>query len=130
MKVVIADDTLKSQMQTYLALRTRHSCEIAEDRETVIRLVHEYEPDVIILALKFDTRNDSNGEWEHLVEELKQIKTAPTLIGISNGENQQLEEKAKEIGLKTIIYRPIQRRKLLEIIAESGEGETNKKNGS
>ena len=126
MKVVIADDTLKSQMQAYLTLRTRHSCEIAEDRETVIRLVHEYQPDVIIISLKFDSKNDSNGEWEHLVEELKQTKTSPKLIGISNGDDEALEAKAREIGLQVIMHRPVQRRKLLEIIADKGNQNSSK----
>ena len=126
MKVVIADDTLKSQMQAYLTLRTRHSCEIAEDRETVIRLVHEYQPDVIIISLKFDSKNDSNGEWEHLVEELKQTKTSLKLIGISNGDDEVLEAKAREIGLQVIMHRPVQRRKLLEIIADKGNQNSSK----
>ena len=116
MKIVIADDALKSQMHAYLALRLHHNCEIAEDREKAIYLVQEYQPDMMLLALRFNAEDDSNGEWEHLVKQILDTNASLKLFGISDGNDEGLEARARELGFLNIIQRPLQRRQLLEMI--------------
>ena len=128
MKIVIADDALKSQMQAYLALRLHHNCEIAEDRDKAIHLVQEYQPDMMLLALRFNAADDTNGEWEHLVQQLLEKDGSLKLFGISDGNDERLEARARELGFLNIIQRPLQRRQLLEMISDESNGHMKKGN--
>lgn len=128
MKIVIADDALKSQMQAYLALRLHHNCEIAEDRDKAIHLVQEYQPDMMLLALRFNAEDDTNGEWEHLVKQILDTNASLKLFGISDGNDEGLEARARELGFLNIIQRPLQRRQLLEMITNESNGHMKKGN--
>jgi AmiR/NasT family two-component response regulator len=119
MKVVIADDVLKSQMQAYLALHRRHQCEIAEDRQTVVTLAKEFKPDVILLAMGFDCHSQ-NGDWEDLVQELRQIAPGCRLVAISDFDLDK--SVAQQLGVTGVLRRPLRQQKLLELIGTGQEG--------
>ncbi|MDZ7337803.1 MAG: hypothetical protein ONB30_04615 [candidate division KSB1 bacterium] len=115
MRVVIADDVLKSQMQAYLALHRRHHCEIAEDRQTVVTLAREFSPDVILLAVGFDSHTH-NGDWGDLVQELRQIAPRCRVIAIDDNKTDSGETPLEALGVSAVLRRPLRQQKLLELI--------------
>ncbi|MBC7187374.1 MAG: response regulator transcription factor [Calditrichaeota bacterium] len=119
MRIIIADDVLKSQMQAYLALHRRHECEIAEDRQRVVTLAREFNPDVILLASGFDSHTE-NGDWADLVQELKQIAPKCRVIAITDVDWEGGESAARALGVAGILRRPLRQQKLLDLI---GRGE-------
>ncbi len=119
MRIVIADDVLKSQMQAYLALHRRHHCEIAEDRQTVVTLAREFRPDIILLAMGFDS-HAQNGDWGDLVRELKQIAPNCRLIAISDTDIEG--DAARMLGVSGVLRRPLRQQRLLALIGSGQEG--------
>ncbi len=115
MRVVIADDVLKSQMQAYLALHRRHVCEIAEDRQRVMTLAGEFVPEVILLAVGFDSHGQ-NGDWGELVRELRQIAPHCRVIAIADVDTDPRASDAQALGVCAVLKRPLRQQKLLELI--------------
>lgn len=120
MRVVIADDVLKSQMQAYLALHRRHECEIAEDRQTVMTLAREFSPDVILLAVGFDSHSQ-NGDWGELVRELRQIAPRCRVIAIADNRTDVADSDAQSLGVSGVLRRPLRQQKLLELITDNSK---------
>jgi len=118
MKIIIFNDELRSQMQMYLALHRRHEVEIAEDENALIELLDQTRADITFVDLNYAT-GENNGETGiKLVKQVRRKYPNLRLIGIHDGQNPKLQDKAKKLGIADLITRPIRNRELLKAIGQ------------
>lgn len=116
MKIIIFNDELRSQMQMYLALHHRYNVEIAEDEETLLQILDEDNVDITFLDLNYHS-DDHNGDTGiKLAQQVRQKFPNLRIIGIHDGQDSMLENKAQKIGLTDLITRPIKNRQLIKAI--------------
>ena len=116
MKIIIFNDELRSQMQMYLALHHRYDVEIAEDEETLLQILDSNAVDITFVDLNYAS-GEHNGETgvklaQHVREKYPKLR----VIGIHDGHDNKIEDKAQELGLNSIITRPIKNRQLLKVL--------------
>jgi DNA-binding NtrC family response regulator len=103
-------------MQMYLALHHKHDVEIAEDEESLLQILDENCADITFLDLNYAS-DEHNGETGFkLAEQVRQKYPNLRVIGIHDGQNSTLENKALKIGLTDLITRPIKNRELMKAI--------------
>lgn len=116
MKIIIFNDELRSQMQMYLALHHRHDVEIAEDEETLLQILDQDNADITFLDLNYHS-NDNNGDTAiKLAQQVRKKYPKLRVVGIHDGQNANLENKAEKIGISNLITRPIKNRQLMKAI--------------
>jgi len=116
MKIIIFNEELRSQMQMYLALHLRHEVEIAEDKEALLKILNSDCADVTFLDLNYSSEEHNGESGVKLAQQVRRKYPNLRVIGIHNGHDSSLENKAQKIGLNDLITRPIKNRQLMKAL--------------
>ena len=96
MKIVIVDDSIVIRQRLVRQLRELDGIEVvgeADDVPVARKLVEKLKPDVAILDIRMPS-----GSGADLVQELKQLKPAPTVIMLTNYPYPENRKKCMALG--------------------------------
>ena len=96
MKIVIVDDSAVIRQRLVRQLRELDGIEVvgeADDVPVARKLVEKLKPDVAVLDIRMPS-----GSGADLVQELKQLKPAPTVIMLTNYPYPENRKKCMDLG--------------------------------
>ena len=96
MKIVIVDDSIVIRQRLVRQLREMDGIEVvgeADDVPVARKLVEKLKPDVAVLDIRMPS-----GSGADLVQELKQLKPAPTVIMLTNYPYPENRKKCMDLG--------------------------------
>ena len=96
MKIVIVDDSIVIRQRLVRQLREMDGIEVvgeADDVPVARKLVEKLKPDVAVLDIRMPS-----GSGADLVQELKQLKPAPTVIMLTNYPYPENRKKCMALG--------------------------------
>ena len=116
MKIVIYNDELRSGMQMYLALSSRHDVRVAQDAEDLFSLLDQAAADMTILDLASAESREPQANGLEIAQKIQTKHPQTKLVGIYDQGNQKLADQAREKGIAELITRPIKNRELLGLV--------------
>jgi len=96
MRIVIVDDSVVIRQRLVRQLREMDGIEVvgeADDVPVARKLVEKLKPDVAVLDIRMPS-----GSGADLVQELKQLKPAPTVIMLTNYPYPENRKKCMDLG--------------------------------
>ncbi len=116
MKIVIYNDELRSGMQMYLALSSRHDVRVALDVDDLFATLDQAAADLTILDLVSPDTPDEGVDGIDIAHKIQARHPQVKLVGVYDQGDQNLVKKARANGIAELIARPIKNRDLLGLI--------------
>ena len=122
--LVVEDDKVIQKLFADTLEAAGYEVLTAKDSATAVRLAGEQEPDLVTLDIELakDSPDDKLDGFDVAgwLRRLHEGKPKPILIVISGGRQpDKIVERASELGIYTCLTKPVDRKQLLETVAEA-----------
>jgi CheY-like chemotaxis protein len=121
--LVVEDDKVTQTLISGVLKSAGYEVITADDATAAVKLARQEEPDLITLDILLPL-NAPGDSWDGFnvagwIRRLKPGKNAPVIVIISGIEPDKIIEKAAEVGAYTFLPKPIEKAKLLAVVAEA-----------
>ena len=121
--LVVEDDKVTQKLIADILKKAGYEVQVAHNGATAVKLAREQEPDLVTLDIQLakDSPDDSwdgfsVASWLRRVNEGKPI---PVIVVVSGLEPAKIIENASAVGAFTLLPKPIEKQKLLDVVAEA-----------
>ena len=121
--LVVEDDKVTQTLISGVLKSAGYEVITADDATTAVKIVRQEEPDLITLDILLPV-NAPGDTWDGFsvagwIRRLKPDKNTPVIVIISGIEPDKIIERAAEVGAYTFLPKPIEKAKLLAVVAEA-----------
>ena len=121
--LVVEDDKVTQKLIADILTKAGYEVAVAHNGATAVKIAREQEPDLVTLDIQLakDSPDDSwdgfsVASWLRRVNEGKPI---PVIVVVSGLEPAKIIENASAVGAFTLLPKPIEKQKLLDVVAEA-----------
>jgi len=121
--LVVEDDKVTQKLIADVLKRAGYEVAVAHNGATAVKIAREQEPDLVTLDIQLakDSPDDawdgfSVASWIRRVNEGRPI---PVIIVVSGMEPDKIIGSASSVGAYTLLPKPIEKQKLLDLVAEA-----------
>ena len=122
--LVVEDDKVTQKIIADILKSAGYEVFTASNAATAVKLNREHEPDLITLDIEL-TKDSPDDSWDGLavaawLRRINQDKTKPCIVVVSGHRDPaKLLEQAASFGVYTVLSKPVERKKLLDAVAEA-----------
>lgn len=118
--LVVEDDKVSQKLIANVLKAAGYEVFTAEDAVTAVQLARREDPDLITLDVNLAVRSPDDA-WDgftvaNWLRRINEGKKHPVIVVVSGLEPDKIIQKASEVGAYTFLPKPIEKKKLLEII--------------
>jgi len=119
--LVVEDDKVSQKLISNVLKAAGYEVFTAEDAATAVQIARAEDPDLITLDVNL-TVNSPDDSWDgftvaNWLRRMNESKSRPLIVVVSGMEPNKIIEKAAAVGAFTFLPKPIEKKKLLEIVA-------------
>jgi CheY-like chemotaxis protein len=122
--LVVEDDPVTRKVLCGALESAGYQVFVAEDAATAVQIARTEDPDLITLDIQLDMASPGDtwdgfalAGWLRRVRQGRADGTRPAIVVISGQEPDQIIEKVSSIGAHSFLPKPVDRRKLLDVVA-------------
>ena len=121
--LVVEDDQVTEKVLSSMLRAAGYDVIAAHDATTAVKLARAEEPDLITLDINL-SMNAPGDTWDGFsvagwLKRLSPEKETPVIVIISGVEPDKILEKAAAVGAYTFLPKPVEKEKLLNVVAEA-----------
>ncbi len=121
--LVVEDDKVSQKVISNILTAAGYEVLTAEDAGTAVQIARTENPDLITLDVHLTIQSPDDA-WDGFtvaswLRRMNENKKRPVIIVVSGMEPSKIIDKASEVGAYSLLPKPIEKNKLLEIIAEA-----------
>ena len=124
--LVVEDDKVSQRLIANVLKNAGYQVAAADDAPTAVKLAREENPDLITLDVNLAV-NSPGDSWDGFtvagwLRRMGEDKTRPIIVVVSGAKPDEIIEKASAVGAYTLLPKPIEKQKLLDVIAAALKG--------
>ena len=121
--LVVEDDKVSQKLISNILKSAGYEVFVAEDASTAVQIARAEDPDLITLDVNL-TVNSPDDAWDGFtvatwLRRVNESKARPVIVVVSGMEPAKIIEKAASVGAYTLLPKPIEKQKLLDVVAEA-----------
>ena len=121
--LVVEDDKVTQKLIADVLKKAGYEVEVAHNGATAVKIAREQEPDLVTLDIQL-AKDSPDDSWDGFsvaswLRRINEGKPIPVIIVISGLEPAQIIESASAVGAYTFLPKPIEKQKLLDVVAEA-----------
>ena len=124
--LVVEDDQVTSKLMSSALQSAGYQVFMAADAASAVRIARTEDPDLITLDIHLDMASPGDswdgialGGWLRRLRGGQGRNGRPAMVVVSAQEAQGIIEKVASIGAHSFLPKPVDRKKLLEVVAEA-----------
>ena len=121
--LVVEDDKVTQKLIADTLTKAGYEVAVAHNGASAVKIAREQEPDLVTLDIQL-AKDSPDDSWDgfsvaNWLRRINEGKPKPVIIVVSGLEPAKIIEQAASVGALTLLPKPIEKQKLLDVVAEA-----------